>query len=506
MLAAHIAFRVDASSQIGTGHFMRCLTLADALKQCGAQTRFVSRHLPEYLRDILAVKGHESLLLSGNSSEATPGGLLHAHWLGTSQHADAQDTIQALSGRIWDWLIVDHYALDARWESVLRQTVKNILVIDDIADRLHDCDLLLDQNFYADMNNRYTGKVPTHCQLLLGPRHALLRKEFHQLREQVKPRTGLVQHVLVFFGGMDADNYTGRTIEALSDLPIQGLYVDVVIGAQHPCRVQIESACVQHGFGCHVQTNRMAELMAVADLAIGAGGASIWERCCLGLSTLTICTADNQSKQIADAASEGLLYAPEMKDELTLVIKRHVSALIDNGYLVQAISHKGMQAVDGNGVSRVIENLGCSGIEIRIAREGDSRKLFEWRNHPTIRAASRNSDVIKWEDHQNWFASVLVAPDRLLLIGQREGVPVGVVRFDICDDEVEVSIYLVPDVKQPSWQGRNLLRSAERWFSANRPGVNKIRAHVLGGNERSQRLFLGAGYQVESTGYSKRLP
>lgn len=499
-----IAIRVDASRKIGTGHFMRCLTLADALKQRGAQIRFVSRHMPDYLRDMLAAKGHEFAPLDGISSEETADDTSYAHWLGVRQAQDATDTMHALSDQPWDWLVVDHYALDARWEKVLRNIARGILVIDDIADRQHDCDVLLDQNFYADMDTRYTGKVPAHCQLLLGPRYALLREEFRLIREQVKPRTGPVKGVLVFFGGVDADNYTGRALKVLINIGIPDLHVGVVIGSQHPCREQIEFECVQHGFTCHVQTNRMAELMAAADLAIGAGGSATWERCCLGLPTLTICVADNQRKQIADAASEGLLYAPELKDELILVVKRHVSALMENGYLRHVISRKGMQAVDGRGVLRVIGNLGCSGIEIRAASLDDSEKLFEWRNHPTIRAVSRRADMIDWESHQRWFASVLNSTDRLLVIGQREGSPVGVVRFDIQGDEAEVSIYLVPGNKEPG-QGRELLQSAERWFTANRPRVSKIRAHVLGGNEPPQRLFLGAGYQVESTNYSKRL-
>lgn len=499
-----IAIRVDASSQIGTGHFMRCLTLADALKQRGAQVRFVSRHIPEHLRDMLSTKGHEFAPLNGIPSEKTTEDTFHARWLGVSQAQDATDTSHALSDQTWDWLVVDHYALDARWETVLRNTVKCILVIDDIADRQHDCDVLLDQNFYVDMDIRYTGKVPAHCQLLLGPRYALLREEFRHMREQIKPHIGQVKRVLVFFGGVDLDNYTGRAIEALANISNSDLHVDVVIGAQHPCREKIQQACATQGYDCHVQTRRMAELMAAADLAIGAGGSASWERCCLGLPTLTICVADNQRKQIADAASEGLLYAPELKDELILVVKRHLSSLMENGYLRHAISRNGMQAVDGCGVLRVVESLGCTGIEIRVTKHDDSEKLFEWRNHPTVRAVSRSADLIDWESHQRWFASVLSAPDRLLLIGQRNGSPVGVVRFDIQGDEAEVSIYLVPGIEQ-SGQGRDLLQSAEHWFVAYRPEVCKIRAHVLGSNERSQRLFSGAGYQVEATCYSKRL-
>ncbi len=198
-----IAIRVDASFQIGTGHFMRCLTLADTLKQRGAEIRFICRYLPDYLQDSLRKSGYEFKLLTSVSTEVVEGDLVHSSWLGTCQHIDAQDSVHALSDSKWDWLIVDHYALDAQWESAVRAVSKKILVIDDIADRLHDCDLLLDQNYYANMDSRYKGKVPLYCRLLLGPRYALLRDEFRQLREKVKLRTGPVKRILVFFGGVE---------------------------------------------------------------------------------------------------------------------------------------------------------------------------------------------------------------------------------------------------------------------------------------------------------------
>jgi UDP-2,4-diacetamido-2,4,6-trideoxy-beta-L-altropyranose hydrolase len=350
----HIAFRTDASDKIGTGHFMRCLTLADGLKQRGAQIRFVNRHLSEHLRNMLVIKGHEFALLDSVQNDVPLDELAHAHWLAVSQEQDAADSVRALSDRTWDWLIVDHYALDFRWESMLRQTAKKIMVIDDLADRQHDCDVLLDQNFYADMQTRYASKVPPHCELLMGPRYALLRDEFRQLREQVKPSNGSVKRILVFFGGVDAYNYTGRAIATLSEINVSDLHIDVVIGAQHLCLEQIKAVCTQHGFICHIQTDRMAELMAAADLAIGAGGTAIWERCCLGLPTLVFCTADNQQKQIADAAQEGILYSPEINTDVADVIKNHTAALLENGHLRRLISRSAMQAVDGRGVSRII--------------------------------------------------------------------------------------------------------------------------------------------------------
>lgn len=499
----NIAFRVDASAQIGTGHFMRCLALANELKQHSVRIRFVGRHMPEHFRVALSNNGHEFVPINGSSREKNSDDLFHAHWLGVSRAQDAIDTVHALSDQAWDWLIVDHYALEADWESALRQSAKNIMVIDDIADRMHDCDVLLDQNLYADANSRYLGKVPAHCRLLLGPRYALLREEFARLHALTRPRNGAVKRVLVFLGGVDINNLTYSAIEALVGIGNPDLHVDVVIGAQHPHLDQIESACVKHAFACHIQTDRMAELMSVADLAIGAGGAAIWERCCLGLPALTISAADNQCRQIADAASEGLLYAPVSNDDLIPTLKLHLEALMGNTHLRHAISRIGMQTVDGLGVSRVKRVLGCDAVDIRVATQDDSEKLFAWRNHPAIRAVSRNTDIIDWESHQQWFASTIKDPDRLLLIGQKDGLPVGVVRFDICGDEAEVSIYLVPEAKKTA-HGQDLLLSAERWLAKNQPRVRKIVAQVLGGNERSQRLFLGAFYQVESTSYSKR--
>lgn len=360
MAGHHIAFRTDATSRIGTGHFMRCLTLAEALKGRSTHLRFVSRDLPAHLRDMLATGGIELAALGNETTEPTGGDLAHSRWLGTSQAQDAQATIQALSDQQWDWIVVDHYALDARWESALRDVTKQIMVIDDIADRGHDCDVLLDQNYYVDMQARYEGKVPAHCRQLLGPRYALLRDEFRKLREHVKPCTGAVKKVLVFFGGIDADNYTGLAIQALAALANQSLHVDVVIGAQHPRREQIQQACAAQGYVCHVQTTRMAELMADADLAIGAGGSASWERCCLGLPALLVALADNQVDIAKALDSVGAcIYLGTKETVNTLTIQRAIANLSDMHDHLELISRHAASLVDGMGVERVCQELGC---------------------------------------------------------------------------------------------------------------------------------------------------
>lgn len=357
MSGLKVVFRTDAGSQIGTGHFMRCLTLADALQQRGSQIRFISRNLPVYLRDMLAAKNLEYIALGGDTTISSIDELAHAHWLGTSQAQDAQATIQALSGQSWDWLVVDHYALDKRWESALRGITLKIMVIDDIADRQHDCDVLLDQNFYVDMQTRYAAKVPAHCQLLLGPRFAMLREEFRKLRERVKIRTGQIKRILIFFGGVDVDNYTGLAIKAVGELKIKGLHVDVVIGAQHPCLEVIKVVCEQHGFDCYVQTNKIAELMADADLAIGAAGAASWERCCMGLPCIAGAVAWNQVQAAQDLASIGVVKYVGAAHEITFEkLKQEIEPVLQQNWLNNASAFC-LDLVDAEGVWRVIEMM-----------------------------------------------------------------------------------------------------------------------------------------------------
>jgi len=328
-----------------------------------------------------------------------------------------------------------------------------------------------------------------------------LRNEFSKLREQVKPRTGEVKKILVFFGGVDADNYTSLAIQALAELNT-GLQVDVVIGTQHPYREQIQNTCIAHSYICHVQTSRMAELMAGADLAIGAGGSASWERCCLGLPTMSFCLAENQRKLIADAAGAGLLYVPISGRDLVEVIRDHVSSLLENSALIKLISNAAMKSVDGKGSLRVVTAMGISSIEIKRAGKDDSKNIFEWRNNPKIRDVSRNSVLISWGEHQIWFDGVLTDKNRELVIGTSGNKTVGVVRFDIENDAAEVSIYLVPEGGF-SGHGRNLLLSAELWLKANRPGIKCIRASVLSENQVSKNLFLGSNYHTNTIWYQK---
>jgi UDP-2,4-diacetamido-2,4,6-trideoxy-beta-L-altropyranose hydrolase len=478
---------------------MRSLVLANALRQNGTDVRFVCRQLPDHANVLLNALSCDLIELPTFSGESDACD-------GARVDADARNTAEALADQQWDWLVVDHYSLDYRWESRLRSAADHVMVIDDLADRSHDCDVLLDQNYYADGHTRYVGRVPSHCECLLGPRFALLRDEFRQWHDRVAARTGPVSRVLVSFGGVDATNYTGTAIEALADLRTDGMSVDVVIGMDHPLRPDVELKCAVQGFRCHVQTHKMAELMAHADLAIGAGGITTWERCCLGLPALALTAATNQIRQLHDAAADGLVYSPDVSGERTpvSVLRLHLAALMENRGLRRAISTRGLATVDGRGAVRVLRHLGIPAIDIRPAEARDSAAVFAWRNNPLVREASRNHDEVDWSHHEQWFLSMLSDPDRIMLIGKCDETPVGVVRFDITHDEAEVSIFLTPGAHRPG-TGSQLLTAAERWLSGVRPEIHVCRAEVLGLNKPSHGLFAAAGYRVASTWYVKSM-
>ncbi len=350
-----IVIRVDASHQIGSGHVMRCLGLANALKG-RAEVTFVVRHLPESLAAVIHGWGHRIAPLP--AAPAAHDEVAHSAWLGVAQADDGQATVQVMKalGPV-DWVIVDNFALDWRWQQAVRPHIRRLLVIDDLADRVHDCDVLIDANAYLEGKQRYVGKVPAHATLLLGTRYVLLRDEFVKARSRVKIRSGRVERLLVFFGGMDGNNHTGRLLGVLPSQLMPKIAVDVVIGAQHPERGAIEAACIQSGYRCHVQTPHMAALMAQADLAIGAGGSTVWERCSMGLPSMVFAIADNQIHLTRDAALQGLVESPQVDWSQPITVTTALQALVLNPLARERMSRLGLQMVDGQGMARVLRVL-----------------------------------------------------------------------------------------------------------------------------------------------------
>jgi len=303
-MAMRIVVRVDSSVRIGTGHLMRCLTLAEVLRQNGVGVSFACRPLPGNMMALIEARGHTLRTLPGDDPRDQVEELL-PDW-----EKDAAGMAGILNdiGTV-DWLIVDHYGLDYRWERTIRPFVRRIMAIDDLANRRHECDLLLDQNYYRDADTRYAGLIPVSTQTLLGPRYALLRPEFETFRHQARGRNGRVKTVLVFLGGTDPDNVTEIAIRAMQSDRSLKLEFHVVVGGSNPHRKQIEAICREDPrFRYQCQAENMAELMTKADLTLGAGGATTWERCFLGLPAIIVATAENQIQTTQDLAANGVCW------------------------------------------------------------------------------------------------------------------------------------------------------------------------------------------------------
>lgn len=301
----NIVFRTDSSTAIGSGHVMRCLTLAKRYRREGHTVSFVMRALPSNLVAFAEREGFAVHALPYVKSRQMLTGYLA--WLTVTQEEDAQETAAVLRmmGQV-DRLVVDHYALDAAWETVCRPYAREIMVIDDLANRRHDADLLLDQNFYKNAAERYDGLVPADCRLLLGPQHALLRDEFYEM--QPRRRTGKLHNILVFYGGSDLMDETSKALRALLSMNLHDVDINVVVGKANPQKADVRKRCADHeNVRYHCQIENMAELMNAADLALGAGGAATWERLALGLPSIVTAIADNQIEICENCARAGLI-------------------------------------------------------------------------------------------------------------------------------------------------------------------------------------------------------
>jgi len=347
-----VAIRTDASPTIGTGHLMRCLTLADGLRAEGAEVMFLCAPSAAPWMKLVEGRGHGLRLLGVRGEGPGDGDLRHASRLPWGQAADAEATAAVLGGSV-DWLIVDHYGLDARWESRMRAAARKIMAIDDLADRPHDCDLLLDQNLTENMERRYESRLPPGCRQLLGPRYALLRPEFAEARANLRLRNGELKRIMIFMGGSDTANETGKALTAIRELKRGDVVVDVVVGAANPHRNALRELCSRTpGAVFHCQTERMAELMAEADLALGSAGTAALERACVGLPAVVCILVDNQRNLARAVAKQGCVINLGESGKLTPADYRAAVDKLTPGKLRQ-MSSRALELVDGKGAERV---------------------------------------------------------------------------------------------------------------------------------------------------------
>ena len=347
-----VVFRVDASLKMGTGHVMRCLTLAQVLKENGANIEFICREHDGNLIDKIRSNGffvHELEIFEEVEVDTS---LAHSHWLGSTQQQDADDCIDILKAEKTDWLIVDHYALDEEWQKKLKPHYEKLMVIDDLADRKHHCNILLDQN-YGRSPKDYESFVSESTKLLMGAQYSLLRPEFEQWRQYSINRRKYenFKSLLINMGGTDPDNITEKVVERLrvANLP-KDLTITIVMGKTAPHLQSVKSCTSKLPYRSEVKVDvdNMAEVMANSDIAIGASAATTWERCCLGVPTIQLITAYNQE------------FIAQQLDKINAIKLVNIDDMVENlenfRYWMKDISKNAKNITNGTGVKAI---LGC---------------------------------------------------------------------------------------------------------------------------------------------------
>ncbi len=505
-----VAVRADASREIGTGHVMRCLSLAEGLAQEGAQVFFISRGHPGNVNREIEKRGFEvrDLPPGTRRSETQPGDDADSYlgWLGVPRERDARECIEALGDDRPEWLVVDHYALDASWEVMLRPSVGNIFVIDDLANRPHDCDVLLDQGVAEGGSRRWHDRVPAHCTRLLGPRFALLRADFGRARRRLRQRDGTIGRVLVTFGGVDAANLTGRTLDALRDRALADLAVDVVVGAGNPNfeALQLQAKALA-GVSLYRGVDDMAELMARADVAFGAGGATTWEMLCMGLPAIIVTAARNQRPSTQFLHDNGYVtWLGDAEHVGTDSIRTALLRAMNDAQGNRDMERLGRDLVDGNGVGRIAgilcHGMRCADLKVRRASPDDRELFWDWVNDPDVRANAFNRESIPWAAHERWYDRKLDDAETVLLVVESAYGPLGQVRFEKSGGGFVVSYSLGRQFRGKG-TGRPMLARAIGYFRELRDDA--LIAETLSGNHASARIFERLGFvevDAERTG------
>lgn len=493
-----IAIRADSGTTVGGGHVMRCLSLAGAAQAAGHEICFVCANVAGHLGSRIEAAGHPIYWLDHEPEQPAAQGTVQPieNWRPMSPTRDSASTCEKLAAFKPDWVILDHYGLDGTWVQALRATLPDlrILALDDLDRTPLFADLLLNPAAVPGVEI-----TQPHMAMLKGPAYALLRPEFIDLRPTALSRhqsdntrrQDLRPKVLILPGMSDAMNFAPIALEAMRAFP--DMQVDVIMGSQSPSRSEVERLIrTQDNWQLILDATDMAQRMAEADLCIGAGGVSAWERCCLGLPAVNVALTDNQKPGVQALAEAGAAIALDrsalqnpiqLSDGIRQILADH-----------RSYSANAAALCDGHGAARVIAAL--SG-QLRPVTLADAQLIFDWRNQPHIRAASLNPDPLIWDNHLAYLTRVLEQPDtHCWRIYQEDGVDLGLVNAQQAENGQWTWGFYIGASKPPKGAGRRMLAQFLRHISQI-PGFTGVKATVLATNERSLALHEALGFRDE---------
>lgn len=475
----NLLIRADANAQIGTGHVMRCLALAQAWHDAGGHVVFVMATESPALEARLRSEGMEVIYLS-----AQPGS--------TDDAIQTADLARQMGA---NRVVVDGYYFGASYQRVIKDSGLYLLFIDDNGHaEYYYADVVLNQNIHAH-EGLYGNREP-YTQLLLGTCYVLLRREFLKWRGWKRAIPEVARKVLVTMGGGDPDNVTLKVIQVLRQVEVNGLEAVVVVGGNNPHYEELQSGVRDSRFPIRLESNvtNMSELMAWADVAIAAGGSTSWELAYMGLPHLILVLADNQRLIAEYLATMGVAVNLGWHENLSSAkIVQAVTHLLITARRRVEMAQRSQQLVDGGGVSRVLMHMTDKELRLRQVREDDRQLLWEWANSSDVRAASFSSEPIPWEDHVQWFQSKLNDPNCFFyIVTDSEGVPIGQVRYDIDGDQAVISISIDQKFRSKGYGSTAIWLASRKLFEVS--DVDVIHAYVKHGNEASARAFVKARF------------
>lgn len=474
-----LLMRVDSSVEIGTGHAMRCLALAQGWRDAHGRVSVVTAEMLPAVQERFEREGLETIPLA-----VEPGST-----------ADAAATAALARDRDAAWVAVDGYRFGGAYQETIRAGGSRLLVFDDYGHAgEYSADLVINQNASAS-ERLYRHRAP-HTRLLLGPRYVVLQRTFRSRKPREDPPPAEARNLLVTMGGVDPKNATGRVLRELERAGLRGVRVQVVAGSSHLHRSEVEAAATASPLEVRVERDPpdMAEIMAEADLAIAAAGTTSWELAYLGVPSLLLAVADNQRDVAQSLDRAGAARSLGSYDGLTEdAIARAARELAQAPTVRGEMSRRARALVDGQGVPRVVTEMKALLVSLRPVRPEDARILFEWASDPDVRSVSFHPEAISWDDHMRWFATKREDPMcHFYLAADRREAPLGQIRFERSGADADVSVSLDTRFRGLGYGSALILAGSRKVFMDS--DVRRLHAYIKVDNEPSVRAFRKAGY------------
>jgi UDP-2,4-diacetamido-2,4,6-trideoxy-beta-L-altropyranose hydrolase len=474
-----LLIRTDANAQIGIGHMMRCLALAQACQDNGGHAGFVTAIEAPALENKLRSEGMEVSTIS-----AQPGSM-----------DDAVKTADIAKKMGTNWVVVDGYHFNSTYQQKVKEAGHQLMVIDDMAHLRHYySDILLNQNIHAK-SLQYS--CESYTKLLLGTKYVLQRRAFQKWQGWKREIPEVAKKILVTLGGGDPENVTLKVIQALKEVNLNDIEVAIVIGPINPHieTIRNELSHVPLAYRLLPSAEDMPELMAWADLAVSGGGTTSWELAFMGTPSIMLVLAENQGHIAEELDRMGVVFNLGWHEQVSSSqIAQAMARLSFSAGARMRMVRRGQDLVDGDGVDRVLMRVRGQRVRLRRAQQEDGRLVWEWANDPNVRAVSFSSEPILWEQHLKWFQSKLNDPGCVFYIAfNEEDAPIGQVRYDVNDGEAIVSISLSSTFRGKGYGNEMIELSSQKLFKVLE--ANSIHSYIKMGNEASVKMFLEAGFK-----------